>query len=136
MELYYAAVNLLRMSALLLGSLVIFIGIMRAAPRVFRAGSGRLVARRMLPQAALGLEFFIGATVLSFIHNPTWTAVFTTALTIVTRKLIMVSFDRLAQDDQGVSEIGLTSASFSIAHIECLQPHGATEREFNLAGKG
>jgi uncharacterized membrane protein len=47
---------------------------------------------------SLGLEFFVGATILNLILNPTWTAVGTTALTIVTRKLITLSFDRLAQE--------------------------------------
>ena len=97
MDLYHDALNVMRMSILLVGSLVIFVGLMQAAPEVLRSGSGSLVARRILPNVALGLEFFIGATILNLILNPTWTAVGTTALTILVRKLITFSLDRSAR---------------------------------------
>ena len=38
----------------------------------------------------------VGATILNLILNPTWAAVQTTALTIVVRKLITLSFNRIA----------------------------------------
>ena len=98
METYYAAVNVLRVGMLAVGSLVIFIGIGQAALEAPRVVSGHLVARRLLPHVALGLEFYVGATILNLILNPTWTAVATTALTVVTRKLITLSFNRMAQE--------------------------------------
>ncbi len=92
MGLYDAALNGLRMFALLAGSLVIFLGIMQAA-REARGAEGRgRVARRITEHAALGLEFFVGATILNLILNPTWTAVAVTALTIAIRQLITLSF--------------------------------------------
>jgi uncharacterized membrane protein len=97
MNLYHTIVDVLRMSLLLTGSIVIFIGIAQAAVEALRTGSTRSVARQIAANIALGLEFFIGATLLNLILNPTWTAVQTTALTIVTRKLITLSFSRLAQ---------------------------------------
>ena len=94
MDLYYAIVNVLRLSLLLMGSLVIFAGIFLAALEA-RAGGGSRgrVARQIGSHAALGLEYFIGATVLNLIVNPSWTAVATTALTIVVRKLITLSLE-------------------------------------------
>ena len=97
MNLYYMALNILRMFLLLVGSAVIFVGITRAVLEALRIRSGRLVATRISDHIALGLEFFIGATILNLILNPTWAAIQTTALTIVVRKLITLSFDRLAQ---------------------------------------
>jgi uncharacterized membrane protein len=82
---------------LLMGSAVIFTGIARAVLEALWIRSGRLVATRLSDHVALGLEFFIGATILNLILNPTWAAVQTTALTIVVRKLVTVSFNRLAQ---------------------------------------
>jgi uncharacterized membrane protein len=96
MDLYRAAVDVLRMSLLLTGSVVISIGLAQAALRAFRNRSTHLAARQVLTDVALGLEFFIGATILNLILNPTWAAVQTTALTIVVRKLIMLSFNRIA----------------------------------------
>ena len=46
---------------------------------------------------ALGLEFFVGATILNLILRPTWAAVAITALTIAVRKLITLSLGRLAR---------------------------------------
>ena len=97
MDLYHASVNVLRMSLLLAGSVVIFAGIARAALEALQAGSGRSFARQMTSHMALGLEFFIGATVLNLVLNPTWTAAQMTILTIVVRKLVTLSFDRLAR---------------------------------------
>ena len=97
MNLYYMVLNILRMFLLLAGSAVIFVGIARAVLEALQIRSGRLVATRISDHIALGLEFFIGATILNLILNPTWVAIQTTALTIVVRKLITVSFNRLAQ---------------------------------------
>ena len=92
MGLYDAALNYLRMFALLAGSLVIFLGIMQATREAWGAGGRGRVARRITDHAALGLEFFVGATILNLILNPTWTAVALTALTIAIRQLITLAF--------------------------------------------
>ena len=97
MDLHHAPVNVLRMSLLLAGSVVIFTGIARAALGALRAGSSRRFARRMASHVALGLEFFIGATILNLVLNPTWAAAQMTVLTIVVRKLVTLSLDRLAR---------------------------------------
>ena len=98
LDLYYATVNVLRLSLVLVGSLIIFVGIVRAAlDAVHGVGSIGRVARRIGTDAALGLEFLVGASLLNLILNPTWTAVATTALTIVVRKLLTVSLNRSAQ---------------------------------------
>jgi uncharacterized membrane protein len=97
MNLYYMVLNILRMFLLLVGSAVIFVGITRAVLEALRIRSGRLVATWISDHIALGLEFFIGATILNLILNPTWVAIQTTALTIIVRKLITISFNRLAQ---------------------------------------
>lgn len=81
---------------LLVGSVMIFIGLAQAALEAIRIRATRLVAQRILTSVALGLEFFVGATILNLILNPTWTAVQTTVLTIVVRKLITSSLGRLA----------------------------------------
>jgi uncharacterized membrane protein len=98
MGLYYTAVNTLRMASLLAGSLIVVAGIARAAFEARRAGGRGRVARRITDHAALGLEFFVGATILNLILNPTWTAVAATAITIAVRQLITVSFRSLAQE--------------------------------------
>ncbi|MBA3388285.1 MAG: DUF1622 domain-containing protein [Rubrobacter sp.] len=97
MDLYHALVNILRMSLLLAGSVVIFTGIAWAALEALRAGSSRPFARRMTSQVALGLEFFIGATILNLVLNPTWAAAQMTILTIVVRQLVTLSFGSLAR---------------------------------------
>jgi uncharacterized membrane protein len=97
MDLYHAALNVLRTSMLLVGSLVIFTGLVRAALEAGGAGGRGRVARQIGAHAALGLEFFVGATILNLVLNPTWAAVATTALTIVVRKLITLSLGRSAQ---------------------------------------
>ena len=96
MGLYDAAVNALRMFALMAGSLVIFVGIMHATLEARGAGGRSRVVRRITDQAVLGLEFFVGATILKLVLNPTWTAVATTALTIAVRQLIARSLKSLA----------------------------------------
>ena len=53
MDLYHAVVNVLRMSLLLAGSVVIFSGIARAALEALQAGSGRPLARRRTSRMAL-----------------------------------------------------------------------------------
>lgn len=91
MEACQAAVELLRVFALAVGSLVISAGIVRAA-LVARGPGGRgRAARRMLDHAALGLDFFVAATLLNLAINGTWTAVAATALTIIVRKLLTFS---------------------------------------------
>ena len=60
--------------------------------------SGAPVARQIGSHAALGLEFFVGATILNLVLRPTWTAVATTALTIVVRKLLTFSLGRAARE--------------------------------------
>ena len=69
-------------------------GIALAALKARGAGGRGRVARQIGDHAALGLEFFIGATILNLILRPTWAAVATTALTIVVRKLITLSLGR------------------------------------------
>ena len=98
MDLYHAAVNTLRMVSLLVGSLIIFAGIVQAALVARGAGGRGRVARRITDHAALGLEFFVGAAILNLILNPTWTAVAATAITITVRQLITFSFRSLARE--------------------------------------
>ena len=90
-------VNALRIFALMAGSLVIFLGIMQATLEARGAGGRGRVARRITEHAALGLEFFVGATILNLVLNPTWMAVAMTALTIAVRQLITLSFKRQAR---------------------------------------
>ena len=97
MELYRAAVDVLRMFMLLVGSAVIFIGIARGLLEARGAGGRGRVARRIATHASLGLEFFVGATILNLILRPTWAAVAATAVTIVVRKLITLSLGRSAR---------------------------------------
>ncbi|HEX2097470.1 MAG TPA: DUF1622 domain-containing protein [Rubrobacteraceae bacterium] len=94
MDLYYSAVDVLRTSLLLAGSVVLFLGILRAGLEALRDRSGQRVPRYIMAHAALGLEFFVGATILNLILSPTWAAIQTTALTIVLRKLITLSLSR------------------------------------------
>jgi len=63
---------------------MIFADISQAALEAREGGGNRgRVARQIGSHAALGLEYFIRATLLNLIVNPSWTAVATTALTIV-----------------------------------------------------
>ncbi len=87
----------MRICLLLAGSAIIFIGIVRGAFEARRADGRGRVARQITSHAALGLEFFIGATILNLILRPTWAAVATTALTIAVRKLVTLSLGRWAR---------------------------------------
>jgi len=82
------------MVSLLAGSLVVFLGILRAARESRGAGDRARVARRIADHAALGLEFFVAATILNLMLNPTWTAVAATAFTIAIRQLLTLSLKR------------------------------------------
>jgi uncharacterized membrane protein len=91
MDQYHAALEAVRMASLLAGSVVIFLGILRATPEAVGAGGRSRVARRIGDHASLGLEFFVAATILNLILNPTWTAVAVTVATITIRQLLIVS---------------------------------------------
>jgi uncharacterized membrane protein len=84
-------VDAARMAALLAGSLVVFIGILRTTWEVRGAGSRDRVAREITDHARLGLEFFVAATILNLMLNAAWTAVAITALTIAVRQLVAFS---------------------------------------------
>jgi uncharacterized membrane protein len=88
---YYAALDAARMASLLAGSLVIFLGVLRATRGARGAGGRGRVARQITDHAGLGLDFFVAATILNLILDPTWTAVAVTALTIAVRQLIVFS---------------------------------------------
>ncbi len=91
MEAYDAVVNFLRAFALVVGSAVIFSGIVRGALVARGPGGRSRVARHIGEHAALGLDFFVGATLLNLAINLTLLTVATTALTIVVRKLVTLS---------------------------------------------
>jgi uncharacterized membrane protein len=92
-EAYDAVVNFLRAIALAVGSAVILAGIVRGALAA-RGPEGRIrVARQIGEHAALGLDFFVAATLLNLAINPTLVTAATTALTIVVRKLVTLSLD-------------------------------------------
>jgi uncharacterized membrane protein len=93
---YHAAVEALRMVSLLAGSLVVFLGILRATPEAVGAGGRARVARRIGDHAALGLEFFVAASILNLILDPTWVAVAVTAFTIAIRQLLTLSLQSVA----------------------------------------
>lgn len=97
MDVYHTGLEILRMSLLMIGSVVILLGVARGALGALRERSGRPVARHVAAHTELGLEFFVGSTVLNLVLNPTWAAVQTTAVTIVVRKLVTLSLDRLAR---------------------------------------
>jgi uncharacterized membrane protein len=88
---YYAMVDAARMASLLVGSLVIFVGIVRATREARGAGGSRRVSQQITDHARLGLEFFVAAAILNLMLNPAWTAVAITALTIAVRQLIAFS---------------------------------------------
>jgi uncharacterized membrane protein len=85
------------MASLYAGSLVIFLGIVRATPEAFGVGGRARVARRIGDHASLGLEFFVAATILNLILNPTWLAVATTAITVAIRQLLLLSLRSAAR---------------------------------------
>jgi uncharacterized membrane protein len=91
MGVYYGAVDFMRLFALSVGSFVIFAWIARGALVARGAGGRARAARQIGEHAALGLDLFVGATLLNLAINPTWTAVATTAITIVVRKLLTFS---------------------------------------------
>jgi uncharacterized membrane protein len=91
MGVYYGAVDLMRLFAISVGSFVIFAGIARGVTVARGAGGRARAARQIGEHAALGLDLFVGATLLNLAINPTWTAVATTAITIVVRKLLTFS---------------------------------------------
>ena len=88
---YYAVVDAARMASLLAGSLVVFLGILRATREARGAGGRGRVARQITEHAGLGLDFFVAATILNLVLDPTWTSVAVTALTIAVRQLIVFS---------------------------------------------
>jgi uncharacterized membrane protein len=87
-DLYVGAVGLVRVVALFAGAAVIFVGIARGAAIVRGAGGRARVAREIGGHAALGLDLFVGATLLNLVINATLTAAAMTAITIVVRKLL------------------------------------------------
>jgi uncharacterized membrane protein len=103
MSCYHAVVDGLRVFSLVAGSIVICVGIGAASLEARGAGGRGRVARRMGEHVALGLEFFIGATILNLILNPTWGAVATTTLTIVVRKLVTLSLGLSAEEGRSVA---------------------------------
>jgi uncharacterized membrane protein len=103
MSYYHAVVDGLRVFSLVAGSIVICVGIGAATLEAPGAGGRGRVARRMGEHVALGLEFFIGATILNLILNPTWGAVATTTLTIVVRKLVTLSLGLSAEEGRSVA---------------------------------
>jgi uncharacterized membrane protein len=90
-EVYYAAVDLMRLVALSVGGFVILCGIVRGA-LVARGAGGRSRATRQIgDHAALALDLFVAAALLNLAINPTWTVVATTAIIIVVRRLLTLS---------------------------------------------
>lgn len=100
MELYRETLDALRLLVLTAGVAVIFAGIAQATHDARGTGGRGRAARRMGSHAALGLEFFVGATILNLVLRPTWAAVATAALTIVVRKLLTFSLGRAAHEGQ------------------------------------
>ncbi len=98
MDLYYAGLDVLRMCLVFVGGVVIFVGAARAVVEAVRFGPGPRVPRCILDHMSLGLEFFIGAGLLNLMLNPTWATVTTTAVIIMTRKLITSSLSGLARE--------------------------------------
>jgi uncharacterized membrane protein len=98
MEAYHAALETTRLALLVIGSLVIAGGIVRSVPEARGPGGRVRVARRITGDAALGLEYFVGATILNLVLTPTWMAVAATAATILVRKLITLSLGRVAHE--------------------------------------
>ncbi len=74
MDFYYAVLDVLRTSLLLVGNLVACAGIAGAAFEALRYGPGRRVPRQIGEHIALGSEFFIRVSILNLILDPTWPA--------------------------------------------------------------
>lgn len=98
MDLYREALSLLRILALTVGTTAIFVGVIRGALVARGTGGRARVAEQILGHASLGLEFFVGATLLNLVLNPTLTAAATTATTIVVRKLLTFSLGLQARN--------------------------------------
>ena len=98
MDLYREALYLLRILALTVGITAIFIGVVRGALAARGTGGRSRVAEQILGHASLGLEFFVGATLLNLVLNPTLVAAATTATTIVVRKLLTFSLGLQARN--------------------------------------
>jgi len=102
MDLYHAAVDAMRLFALSVGSFVILIGIARGVMVARGAGARARAARQIGEHTALGLDLFVGASLLNLAIDPTWTALATTAIIIVVRKLLTFSLSLpLRQADPG-----------------------------------
>ncbi len=97
MEVYQAALGTARILLLFVGSFVIAFGIARALPAARGPGGRARVVRQIGEHAALGLDYFVGATLINLALNPTWAAVGTTALTIAIRKTLTLSLGRSAR---------------------------------------
>ncbi len=97
MEVYQVALGTARILLLFVGSFVITLGIARALFAAHGPGGRARVAQRIGEHAALGFDYFVGATILNLALNPTWAAVGTTALTIVIRKTLTLSLGRSAR---------------------------------------
>src|SRR3954453_5068579 len=95
MDLYYYVLNVLRTSLLLLGSVVIFIGIVQTTFGALRIDPGLHIPRRIMDHIALGVEFFVGAGLLNLILNPTWASVQVAARNFIVRNFLTLSLDRL-----------------------------------------
>ena len=93
MDVYYAAVDLMRMFALGAGSFVILAGIARGVWVARGTGGRARVVRQIGEHAVLGLDLFVGSTLLNLAINSTWTAIATTAIVIVVRKLLTFSLN-------------------------------------------
>lgn len=91
MDLYYVAVDAMRLFALSVGSFVILVGIARGVAAARGAGARARAARQIGEHAALGLDLFVGATLLNLAIDSTWAALATTAIIIVVRKLLTFS---------------------------------------------
>ena len=102
MDIYYAVVDAMRLFALSAGSFVILTGIARGVVVARGAGGRARAARQIGEHAALGLDLFVGATLLNLAIDPTWTALAATAVIIVVRKLLTFSLGLpLRQADPG-----------------------------------
>lgn len=97
MEVYQATLGTARILLLFVGSFVIVFGIARALPAARGTEGPARVARRIGENAALGLDYFVGATILNLALNPTWVAIVTMALTIAVRKTLTFSLGRSAR---------------------------------------
>jgi uncharacterized membrane protein len=97
-ETYHAVLDALRVTSLLAGSLVIFLGIVRSTPEAIGEGGRTRVARRIGEHASLGLEFFVAASIFNLVLDPTWVAVAVTAFTVVIRQLLTLSLRSVVRE--------------------------------------